>query len=221
MFNLQIVMKTKKRIILILLFPITLGFIYSMNSKKMTHKIIPKIIKEEALIALSHYPDLKDTAIEFVIKPSLKTSFMKAQPVFKTILNPSKNRCYKIFISEHFVVENKKVSLDEIPKNVLIGWLGHELGHIMDYKNRSGVDLIAFGIRYLFSQKHIREAERVADSYAVSNGMGDYILATKNYILNHADFSDAYKNRIKRLYVSPDEILELIEETDSINNLKE
>lgn len=187
-----------------------------MNSQNMTHKIIPDKIKEEATMALSHYPDLKNTAVEFVIKPSLKTSFMKAQPVFSTLLHPAKKRKYKIFISQDFVVEDKKISLDEVPKNVLIGWLGHELGHVMDYKNRSGINLIGFGLKYLVSGKRIREAERVADSYAVSSGMGDYILATKNFILNHADFSDVYKNRIKRLYVSPDEILELIAEKDSI-----
>ena len=193
----------------------------SMMKNTLKYKTIPKQIKEEAIIALSHYPDLKNTAIEFVIKPSLKKSFMKAQPVFSTLLNPSKKRHYVIYISQNFIVEDKKVNLNDIPKKVLIGWLGHELGHVMDYKNRSGINLIGFGVRYLFSGSHIREAERVADSYAVSNGMGDYILATKNYILNHADFSDVYKDRIKRLYVSPDEILELIKETDSINNLKE
>ncbi|MGY5354274.1 hypothetical protein [Wenyingzhuangia sp. IMCC45467] len=213
-------MKTSKVKIFILLILIALGFYHYMSAQEISDKIIPEKIKDEANIALSHYPGLEKTAIEFVIKPSLKTSFMKAQPVFSTILNPTKSRKYKIYISHNFMVENKKVSLDEIPKNVLIGWLGHELGHIMDYKNRSGLNLVFFGFRYLFSGKHIREAERVADSYAVSNGMGAYILATKNYILNHADFSEVYKNRIKRLYVSPDEILELIAETDSINNLK-
>ena len=88
------------------------------------------------------------------------------------------------------------------------------MGHIMDYRDRSGFNLLIFGVRYLLSNKHIREAERAADTYAVNRGMGEYILATKDFILTHAHLSDVYKARIKRLYLSPEEIMELVEELE-------
>lgn len=186
--------------------------IKASEPKPLTNKIIPLQILESANIALSHYPTLKDTPIEFKIKKGLKTSFMKAQPKIKSILNPAKKRKYQILISDTFSLENKSLKLNQIPKNVMIGWLGHELGHIMDYKERSSWDLIIFGLGYSFSENRIREAERIADSYAVSHHMKDYILATKNFILNHTDLSDKYKARIKRLYVSPEEILKIAQE---------
>ena len=40
--------------------------------------------------------------------------------------------------------------------------------------------------------------------------MGDYILATKDFILNQSHLSDAYKARIARLYLSPEEIIVLV-----------
>ncbi len=52
--------------------------------------------------------------------------------------------------------------------------------------------------------------ERTADTYAIQHGMGDYILKTKNFILDNANLSEKYKQRIRKLYISPEEVMELI-----------
>lgn len=184
------------------------------DSLVFTNKTIPPSIENEVRIALSHYPELIETPIEFKFKPRIKRSFMQAQPKFAGILGNRKNRSYYIMISETFNIEDEEFGVKDLPEDVLIGWIGHELGHIMDYQDRSGLNLIIFGARYLISNKHIREAERAADTYAVNRGMGEYILATKDFILSHANLSEVYKARIKRLYLSPEEILELVEELE-------
>lgn len=184
------------------------------DSLVFTNKIIPPSIENEVRIALSHFPELIDTPIEFRFKPRIKRSFMQAQPKFSGIFNKRKNRSYFIMISERFNIEDDEFGVEDLPTDVLIGWLGHELGHIMDYRDRKGFNLMVFGVRYLVSHKHIREAERAADTYAVNRGMGEYILATKDFILSHANLSEIYKARIKRLYLSPEEILELVEELE-------
>ncbi len=184
------------------------------DSLVFTNKIIPPSIEDEVRIALSHFPELIDTPIEFRFKPRIKKSFMLAQPKFSGILNKRKNRSYFIMISETFSIEDDTFTVQDLPTDVLIGWIGHELGHIMDYRDRSGLNLMIFGVRYLVSSKHIREAERAADTYAVNRGLGEYILATKDFILSHANLSEVYKARIKRLYLSPEEILELVEELE-------
>ena len=86
----------------------------------------------------------------------------------------------------------------------------------MDYINRSAFGLIIFGMRYVTSENYIMEAERVADTYAVEHGMGDYILKTKNFILNHTALSESYKNRIRRLYLSPEEIVVLVNNLEKV-----
>lgn len=177
-----------------------------------SNKVIPDSILKEVRIALSFYPELEDTPIEFRFKKKIQKSFMQAQPQFSGILKKRGNRSYYVFISESFHIENEEFEISEIPPDVLIGWLGHELGHIMDYRERRGFNMITFGIRYLTSKKFIKEAERTADTFAVNHGMGDYILATKDFILNHSHLSDIYKERIKRLYLSPEEILDLVED---------
>ncbi len=179
------------------------------------NKVIPKIIEDEAKIAFDHFPELDDVAIEVRFK-GLKKSFMNAQPRFTDFFKSKKNRSYIISISSKFIIENEKFSIDEIPSQVMIGWIGHELGHIMDYQDRSAFNLIGFGIGYSFSKSYIRKAEKTADTYAVEKGLGEYIIATKNFILNHTEFPDKYKENIKKLYLSPDEILMLIDEDNEI-----
>lgn len=186
------------------------------DSLKFSNKIVPDEIWREAYIALSHYPELKDTPIEFRFKKNIKKSFMQAQPKIGGLLKRRKNRSYLIFINEKFKIEGKDFDMTTVPSDVLVGWLGHELGHVMDYIDRKGIDLVWFGVKYLTSKNHIREAERAADTYAVNHGLGKYIIATKDFILNNSDLSDSYKDRIKNLYLSQKEIMVLIDEAKTV-----
>ncbi len=183
----------------------------------MTDKhIIPSIIKEKVEIALGYYPQLKDIHIEFKIKKNIKKSTMQARPTFDSFFKSKKDRKFLILISKKFKISDKEFSTLDIPDDIFIGWIGHELGHIMDYQNRSKLNLIWFGLKYLFSENHIVEAERAADGFAVKHKMEDYILKTKNFILNHAEIPDVYKNRMKRYYLSPEEIMVLVEDRDKV-----
>ena len=184
-----------------------------MEEKKIVYqknKIIPESILNEAKIALSYYPELENVEIEFKFKDDIKKSFMQAQPRVSNLFKGRKNRSYYVFMSSKFLIEEEEYSMADVPPKVLIGWLGHELGHIMDYRDKSAMGLVIFGFRYITSANYIKQAERAADTYAVTGGMGEYILATKNFILNHSHLSDSYKARIARLYLSPDEILMLV-----------
>lgn len=174
------------------------------------NKIIPKSILEEAKTALSYYPELKDVQIEFKFKEDIKKSFMQAQPEFSNLFKGKDDRSYNVFISSRFLIEEEEFSMADVPSEVLIGWLGHELGHIMDYRDKSAMGLIIFGFRYVTSSNYIKEAERAADTFAVNAGMSEFILATKDFILNHSHLSDSYKERIARLYLSPEEIIVLV-----------
>ncbi|WP_373495646.1 hypothetical protein [Aquiflexum sp.] len=172
---------------------------------------IPAEIKDVALKALSFYPKLKDVRIEFIFNENLWKSVMQAQPKFVTMFSSRKKRTYIIKISHWFDFKGKRMPIQDLPEDVLVGWIGHELGHIMDYSKKSNWSLILFGIGYLTSKSFVISAERVADTYAVNHGLGEYILATKDFILHQAGMSDAYIEKIKRLYLPPEEIIYLME----------
>lgn len=183
------------------------------------NKIIPKILRERVKVALDFYPQLKDVCIEFKVKKNIKKSTMQARPTFDSFFKTRKKRKYLILISKRFKISGKEFSTLDIPDDIFIGWIGHELGHIMDYQHRNRWNLIWFGIRYLFSENHIIEAERAADNFAVQHKMEHYILKTKNFILNHADIPDIYKNRMRRYYLSPEEIMFLVAERDKMKEV--
>lgn len=178
----------------------------------LKNKKYPKALKFEVQKALSYYPNLKETPIEFKFKANIKRSTMQAQPRFSKIISPIEQREYIIFIKPNLRLGDIDSPIEELPDNVLIGWLGHELGHVMDYETMSNFKLIRFGLSYLTSQKAIVNAERRADEYAIRQGMKSYILETKNFILNHADIPQKYKNRMKKYYLSPEEIMEMVTE---------
>lgn len=199
----------------ILYFSVTMATSQNVN---LDNKVIPKGIKQEAIKALEYFPELYNTAIEFKFKNNIKKSTMQAQPRFTSFFKKKENRAYIILISRKIQIEGEVFTMSDIPSDVIIGWIGHELGHLMDYRNRTNFGMLIFGIKYLFSSKHIKEVERAADTYAIAHGMGDYILKTKNFILDNANLSEKYKERIRRLYISPEEVMELINENKVEDN---
>lgn len=180
------------------------------NNPFNINKRIPKVLERQILKALSHYPELKKTSIRFVFTRKLKSSIMAARPVVKSLLGPRRKRVYEILISPNFKLTHSIPPIHRVDDEVITGWIGHELGHIMDYENRSTLAVARFGLLYWLSKRYIRKAERVADTFAVNRGMGSYILATKDFILGHAELPQKYKDKIARLYLSPDDIVELV-----------
>lgn len=182
------------------------------NSNKLTNKHYPPELEKAVLKSLSFYPLLNGIEIHFRYAENIKHSIMQAQPLFKSFFKPPHKRVYVIRMRRNFQIEGEQQEIRQLPFNVLVGWLGHELGHVMDYLHRSATSMLGFGIGYVFSPNFVKGAERTADEFAVSHGMGPYIEETKNFILNHADFPETYKNKIRTLYLSPDEIMEMVQE---------
>ncbi len=180
----------------------------------LDNKVIPSEIYDEAIVALEHYPELWNTPITFQFKDNIKKSTMQAQPKWASFFKSRKKREYIILISRSIQIDQEELKFSEVPSDVVIGWLGHELGHVMDYRERSGFGMLVFGIKYLYSGAHIKEVERTADVFAITHGMGTYILKTKNFILEHANISETYKKRLRSLYMSPEEVMHLLQEQD-------
>lgn len=176
------------------------------------NKKVPKVILEPVKEALAYFPQLEEVEITFEFKEKITGAVMQAQPKFLSLfIDPLEKRRYRIKITRALEFEDKLIPIEKIPKDALVGWIGHELGHIMDYLNRSKGNMMRFGLKYITSKEKVVEAEYTADGYAIVCGMGYQILATKNFILNHDGFEDDYKDKIKNLYMSPDQIERMLE----------
>jgi hypothetical protein len=176
------------------------------------HKTIPIELEEVILTALSFYPELANTRIEFIYHENIRKSVMQAQPKVVSLLRGKKKRVYKVKISRYLKLNDDQLDITTLPFEVLVGWIGHELGHIMDYKDRSGLAMVGFGAKYWLSINFLKEAERRADIFALNHGLGERIMSTKTFVLDHEHIPVPYKKRIRRLYMSPEEFTRLLSE---------
>ncbi len=153
---------------------------------------------------LAAYPSLQDRPIHLRKLP-LRRSTMRAQPIINLDFFRRATRHYRVDFSDHLYV-TEHVKVQELPREVVVGWFAHELGHIMDYLHRPVHGLISFGLVYALWSRYLRKAERVADTIAVQHGFGAEVRATKHYLMEHATLPDHYKARLEKYYLSADEL---------------
>lgn len=166
------------------------------------NKIYPPELKDEVKRALSFYPVLKDVHIEFRFNKIEVQSYMLAQPIFKTLWRRKSKRKYQILIRRKYFIDNPQFENRRIPFTVLVGWLGHELGHIVDYKDRSSLNLVWFGFKYQFFNSFLKQAEIAADMNAVKAGMIHELVISKEFGRNSDYFSQSYIDKLNTLYPS-------------------
>lgn len=161
---------------------------------------------------VSRYTPLAQNRIILTQRALGKTT-MQAQPIINKHFWHRERRAYQVQCNHRTQVDDP-TNISNLPEEVLEGWFAHELGHVLDYHNRNWPDLIGLGIMYLVNPAYKRKAEHQADLYAIDYGFAEQIIATKHYILDHSDIPAVYKARIKRFYMSPENVKKIIEEKE-------
>lgn len=158
------------------------------------------------IVARSFYQELDSLTVHVRYKKMRKAT-MQAQPSF-SIFKGKETREYIIFLNQN--VKDNGFVYSEIPYNVLVGWFGHELAHIYDYKDRSNLALIIFGIRYVCSHKFKNSTEYSTDSITIAHNLGCPLLEKAVFCLNNPNVNQKYKKILWRFYMKPEEIAILI-----------
>ncbi len=153
-----------------------------------------------SLVALMHFPELKDTKIIFKTKSINST--MQAKPKGLNILRRKGNRKYVVIIN----TINPKVPLDSISFNAKIGVLGHELAHIIDYENKNTLQIIGIGLRY-GNKKYRAKFERATDQRTLDAGLKWQIYDFSTYVIKYNKNNPSYLEYKKKVYMTPDDIL--------------
>lgn len=161
-------------------------------------------IKDCFLKALEGYPSLVERQI-VVIQRAIPHTTMRAQPIVDFSFWRKSSRKYKIEINAYTSM-GSNIKLEDLNQRVLVGWFAHELGHVVDYLDRSVASMIGFAIGYLLYDNFRLGAERRADLYAIDHGFAPQIVETKKFILGQSSLPNAYKKRIERYYMSAEEV---------------
>ncbi|GAA5043345.1 hypothetical protein GCM10011506_46630 [Marivirga lumbricoides] len=162
-------------------------------------------IKDSFLKVMKEYESLHDYQITLT-QSRIKASTMQAQPIInlKSIFTGIKKYEIKLGV---YVRDSETITVADLPEDVLTGWFAHELGHLVDYEAFSNIKMVLYGLKYLISEKFKIKVEHAADYIAIENGFRDEIIATKNFILNHETLEEAYKEQIRKYYLSVDDVI--------------
>jgi hypothetical protein len=169
-------------------------------------KVIPAELELECLTALSFYPELKNTDIEFRFGNLNFT--MISKPKFKSILRGKNKRQYIIIIQKHGSSKND-LQWEELSFNAMVGWIGHELGHVLHYSHKSTGGIMFIGIKYGVPG-YRRKMERFTDQLAIQHDLGYALYEGVDYTINLSHATEHYKNNQEKFYLHPNEILERI-----------
>lgn len=154
-----------------------------------------------ALIALSFFPELKNTSISFEYK-NIKTTMATRPHIGKFLI---RNRSYVIYINSN-AKERGAVSFHDLGLQEQIGIIAHELSHIVDYEKRKTFSLIQCGIYYSVFKHYHRNLERETDMLVIKKGLAHQLYAFTNYVLHHSNATDKYKEFKRKNYLLPEEI---------------
>jgi hypothetical protein len=164
-------------------------------------------IKEAALVALSRFPELKNTRIEFLFKNITTTMETRPKINLKAF---TKHRTYQVFINLN-QGKNKALDIDSLSETIKIGWIAHELGHIVDYENRTALSILAMGFYYFTVPSFKKNVEQSVDIIAIRHGFGREQIAGIEYLLYHSNASEKYKKNSVKYYLSLEAMKEEIE----------
>ena len=173
------------------------------------NKIIPKELELECLAALSYYPELLNEYVAFRWDNSI-SSTMKMVPTYTSFLFHKKLK-YVVYINKSAATTN--LNINELSFNAKVGWLGHELGHVLQCVEKSRLGVLWMGICHI-SNKFIAKFERETDIITIQHNLGYALYEGMHYTLNNKKVNAAYLAGLKKNYLSLEEILIFINKTE-------
>ena len=179
----------------------------SIFAKYRVNKTLPSGYIAEFSIALSYFPELRNTRI-VVRKKNIRTT-LSARPAFGSCFKKKENRTYYITID---TLHNKKHGLfEDLHTIARVGVIGHELSHISEYSKRGFFGMIGYGIAYGICRRRIEHrTDRITIEHRMGWQLHDYAVIAFNPDVTGKKFV-RYK---KRYYYTPEELLELIKKSD-------
>jgi hypothetical protein len=144
------------------------------------NKEIPKKYEVEILCALSHYPELRDTHIHFMLAVHAPVPY-GTKPSFASCFKAKKNRVYTITILEYAELPEREALMKHLNSSMRIGVLGHELAHVVQFERCNPLGLLKTLSKFAFSRLR-RQMETGADKGAIRHGLGWELLEHARFI---------------------------------------
>lgn len=151
----------------------------ALNNEFGKNKDLPAGYEEQVLVALSHFPELKNTKIRWVIKESYTP--LATSPDFGSLLKRKDNRGYIITISNKTIDTLKHLLFSNLNFEEQVGIMGHELSHVLDFKSKNLLQSTGNLIGHL-SAGFIDRMEYNTDMICINHGLGRELEAYSKHV---------------------------------------
>lgn len=164
-------------------------------------KVLPKGYERQVLLALAHYPELKEISIEFRMVEA-ESPFVSRPTVLSTLFRSASKRHYLVLISTKSNGWLSDILIDDLPFEAQVGVLGHELAHTVNFVDRNFFKMIRVLIGNL-STSYLNKFEYATDQRAVDHGLGCNLLQWSMFV--STKIPKDYQNGPER-YMRPETI---------------
>lgn len=171
-----------------------------------SNKEVPESLEIPFYMALSHYPELADKKIKVKFQ-RIKTT-MNARPNLKSILFKRRSK-YEFILRINNTKKDSVIYYDDIPENAKVGILGHEFAHFTDYLEGKSGHIILRALNYLNPKKK-RAYEKETDLETIHRGLGEELYLWSWFVQHDSNATAKYKLFKRTVYLSPEEIRNVI-----------
>ena len=171
-------------------------------------KELPEGFELQTLLALRHYPELKNTHINFIVKKAFIP--LASRPSIISLLRQRDKRTYRVIISDQSLPQMDAVLLKNLPFNAQVALIGHELAHAVEYETMNSHQLSAIGLLY-FSGSFRASMEKGTDRRTIEHGLGWQLLEYAEYVRKVSGSNDRQTDFMDKFYMNPQEIRTLID----------
>ena len=187
------------------------------------NKDYPSEFEKQILIALSFYPELKNSPIRIRLKKS--HTALNTRTTIAGAFEPHRKRHFIITISDSTEDMLMPLIFKNLPFNSQVGVMGHELAHAVDFFQMTTKQIITHVIRNI-SATYIDRFEFNTDAICIAHGLGYQLYDWSHFIRQKMDKKDwrgpdyVHRNMNKERYMNPENILTRIAANPIYQNIQ-
>jgi hypothetical protein len=174
-------------------------------------KSIPEAYSLQCLIALSAFPELKNTEIHFIL--SSEGYPMQSSIYLPTLVGAKEDRVYKIMLNDSGGSFLDPILLKNLPFDAQVAILIHEIGHTAYYEKLSTVKFLSWGLKYALFPSYRKSHESSTDRLVIYRGFGYQLLNYARFVRYADSTNELYQEAkyfMNTYYLTPYEIQDYI-----------
>jgi hypothetical protein len=185
------------------------NFFTRLKKEYGKNKQYPPQFEKQILLALSYYPELKNTAIKF--RTRIRHTTVETRATWAGVFQSRQKRHFVVTISDSTESMLMPLAFKHLSFNEQVGVMGHELGHVTDFSRMTSFQIIEHAVKNV-SAKYIDQFEYNTDAICIAHGLGYQLLDWSSFIrkkMNTVNWDGpdyAHRPKKRERYMNPSTI---------------